>query len=1093
MSDSVELNERRAAVLFTDMEGSTEVSNAEGDARAMQLMRIHDLAVRKAAANHGGEVVKSTGDGYLVAFEEIGASVAAALDIRAALADHNGAAPDDEVLVRIGVHEGPVIAERGDLYGLAVNVAARITAKASSGQVLVSEHVARDISGEGLSIVDEGLFWLKGLRERWRLFEIDDGRAPLRSSGLSKQTLPLVGRDRERSILRQKVDAANEGSGGLTFLTGVTGSGKTRLAEEIGAEATARGFHHVSGRCFEQSSDSAYAPIVEIFQALRREVGADVFREALGASGLEIARMFPQLQAGETFHQPGDWPVQETRTALFTAIVDTLSRLAAVRPLVIRIDDLQWADEATLRLIEAVSPAIVDVPVFVLAIYNDEEVSSRSAFRPFLTALHRRAPVDRVALGPLTVDDVGALLDHVSPPGVTVAAPLKGRLHEATGGNPFFVGEMLRHLDGLGDAMRWDSPDALDEIALPDSLRLAVEERLSHLSEPGRDVVTLAALVAGDVGFGVLERLTDLGEDALLDALDEAERARVIDAASDGSTGEVVFRFSHGLFRSVLTSGMTLTRRQRLHIRVADALEAEYADRLDARASDLAHHLLAAGRWAPPERTLRFLTMAADRSLDTAAYEEALTHLDRASRLVPADDTGGRATVLERLGIAERSLGHLDDALALWDEALDAYEQAGRNGDVARLALTAAVQVAWWRRGDEVMALVDRGLACLGEEDSPLRAGFLALAGGVASQAGSYDQASRLLDDAGVIARRHGDHAVLGLTLYSQAVHHYSYYQYQNVVDVGRASVEHLRRAGDLWNLANVQGYIGSSLGWLGRFEEATEVGLEAQEFARRLGNWSAVVFADGAVAFRDIGQNPAADVLAARGADAVQRGRELGFPWLTSLGHGRLGLAAFWRGHWEAALENVTEAAESERRGASGGHLGRLFLLHAYLGNAEHSLELLEEVSGQMPIVGRPNSGTSWTLGLAALETRLMLGHWAEAARLYPVVLDHAAHGPIMRSWDYRLVSTLAGAAAACAGESEAAALHFQQARDLARSLPMLHEEPEACRFEAMTLLATGGDAARERALVLIDEAAGRYDAIGMPRHAQITRALRP
>ncbi|HVM07953.1 MAG TPA: AAA family ATPase [Acidimicrobiales bacterium] len=1090
------MSSRRMAVLFTDMEGSVELSSERGDESAMELVRVHETLARQAAARHGGVVIKSTGDGYLLAFGSTCDAVAAALEVRNALADHNAASPADPVNVRMGVNVGPVIEESGDLYGLAVNAAARITAKATRGQVLVSGDVRDELSdGDTASwqFLDRGLFWLKGLREQWRLYEVTD-REPADPVAHVSGRLPFVDRDEQRARLRKHVDAANDGRGGFVLVTGAPGSGKSRLVEEVGLEARARGLQFLIGRCYETAEGLAYGPIVEVLELVERSLPEDAFRDIVGEDAGEIARLLPQLRTQWDDAAPErPLPVQEARTSLFAALRQVLARVAAVRPLVVLIDDLHWADDATLRFVEYLAAELPGLPISVIATYGGEDVSASAPFRLFVSGLHRRRLVETVEVPPLDEQHVAELLRALG--GGEAPPALVAQLHEATGGNPFFVEEVIRQLidaQQLLDASgRWLPTAGAADVEVPDSVRFVIEDRLAKLSPATRNVLVTAAVVGRDFGFELLEALADLSEDELLDALDEAERTRLVMASNEN--GFVRFRFAHGLIRRTLAAEMSLTRRQRLHVQVAEALEHVYASTLDEYAADIAFHLVEAGRWADAELTARFLLLAGDRALEAAAYEEALRHFDRALARSPMSDARARAAVLEKMGMAERSLGHLDDALALWNEALDAYDRVGANDEVARLCLTAGIQVAWWRRGSEVISLVDRGLLALGDDDTPLRGGLLALAGGVASQAGSYDQATRLLDDALAIARRHGDDGVLGLALYSLAVHHFSYYQYENVVSIGKASMKHLRRAGDLWNLANVQGYVSASLGWLGRVDEADRVGAETQVFARRLGNLSAYVFGEGGRAFREIGTQPAVGVLQRRGEEALQLGTDLGFAWLTSIGHTRLGLAAFWDGRWEDALEEVEKAARGELRTASGGHLGRLFMIHAYLGNREEALALIAEAEPALPVVGRPNSGTSWTLALAAVEALFVLGERERAARLYPTVIDHAATGTVMRSWDYRLVSTLAGIAAGCGGDLSLADRHFEHAERVARKLPMRHEEADALRFRAAVHLGAGdGDGAVDRNVArMLERAIDIYDELGMPRHAALASTM--
>jgi class 3 adenylate cyclase/tetratricopeptide (TPR) repeat protein len=1077
-------------VLFTDTEASTEFSSVRGDEMAVALVRVHEEVVRGSAMNHGGRVVKSTGDGFLVVFSTCTDGVAAALDIRHRLDEYNTTHPDAPLPVRMGLNAGSVIEERGDYYGLAVNAAARIAAKARSGQVLVSEAVrGQATTCNDWTFVDRGLFWLKGLREQWRLYEATTGELEAPPPALEGET-PFVDRDDERAVLRHCVDRANEGQGGFVVVGGSTGVGKTRLVEEVGTEAHARGLQFLVGRCDETSQGDPYIPLLGVLEAVRRRLSPETFRDILGEHAGEIARLLPDVRRRyPDIPPPADVPPDVERRFLFVTVQEVLARLAALRPVVILFDDLQWADEPSLRLIDYLAAELRELPILIVATYVREEVLAASPLHEMLTKLHRRQLVESIAVGDLGESDVEHLLAAIgeSPP----PAALVRALYEATKGNPFFLEEVVHQLSEQGRLFaggRWHDLGDVD-LDVPESVRFTIENRLEKLQPNTRRVLATASLVGRDFGFELLDVLGELPEDDLVDAVDEAERARLISSVVD--SGEVRFAFAHELIRRTLVNEMTLTRRQRLHRRVADALEQVHASSLAEHAAAIAYHLERAGRWADFDRTIRFLVMAGERALEAAAYAEALRYFHGALSVLPDNANAVRATVLEGIGTAERSLGHLDKALALWREALDVFEELDDASSVARLCLDAAVQIAWWRTGSEATELVDRGLAALGDRPSSHHAGLLALSGRIASQAGFYERGDDLLERALTAARQQDDDRVLGLALYSRAAHDFAYCQHRGTIQVGLESVDHLRRAGDLWNLANVLGYVGASLGWLGRFREAAAIGEEGEALAHRLGNWSAYVFAEQSQSFRDVGGDPAPAVLERRGQHALELGRDMGFPWLSSIGHTRIGLAAFWCGRWDDALSHFEEAARLEVRGASGGHVARLFLLHAYLGNRSSAIELIEQTRSDFPTLGRSNSGTSWGLAAAAVEALAVLGENKQSAALYSTTAELAATGSLMRSWDYRLLATLQGMSATCAREWDRAQAHFEEALRLSRELPMRLEELDACRFYARMLIERNRPQDRDRAQALLSQAVDGYVAFDMPRHEAMARAI--
>jgi tetratricopeptide (TPR) repeat protein len=286
-------------------------------------------------------------------------------------------------------------------------------------------------------------------------------------------------------------------------------------------------------------------------------------------------------------------------------------------------------------------------------------------------------------------------------------------------------------------------------------------------------------------------------------------------------------------------------------------------------------------------------------------------------------------------------------------------------------------------------------------------------------------------------------------------------------------------------------GYVGASLGWLGRFEEAATIGNEGEALAHRLGNWSAYVFAEQSQSFRDVGGDPAPAVLQRRGEHALELGRNMGFPWLSSIGYTRIGLAAFWLGQWDDALRHFEEAAGREVGGTSGGHVARLFLLHAYLGDRSTAIELIEQAEPDFPTLHSANSERSWGLAAAAAEAFTVLGEDDKSAALSTTMSELAATGSLMRSWDYRLIATLEGMSAACAREWDRAEEHFDEALRLSAELPMRLEGLDARRFYAQMLIARDRPRDRDRARDLLAQAVAGYVTFGMPKHAAMGEAM--
>ena len=1079
-------------VLITDMEGSTAEMEGRGDTIGMEVIRTHERLVRDVVTAHGGREIKSMGDGFMIAFETPAKGIACALDVQQALQAHNAEHPDQPIRVRMGMNAGPVIEEGGDLYGTTVNAASRIAAKARSGQVLVSEAVREGSGAVGdWTFVDRGLYWLKGLRERWTLHEVTRGPSAVHPAALEGLT-PFVDREEERASLRSYVDAAIDGRGALVLLVGEAGAGKTRLAEEIGLEGSGRGMRLLTGRCYEASRNDPFTPFIDVLQAVERSVSAESFRAILGEAAGEIARILPRVRhLYPDIPAPADLPdADQARRYLFASVRDVLVGMALQRPLYLILDDIHWADEPSLLFLEQLAHELASVPILIIGTYIQAELSASRPLQSLVEDLHRRRLVERFQIGPFAEHDLGTLLEALA--GTTVPTALIRLLYDETEGNIFFAEEVFRHLIEQGRVFdaggNWRRDlDSID-LDLPDTIRLTIGRRLEGLADSTRRILTTAAVIGRAFGFDLLERLSDATDEELIDALDEAERARVIASTSEG--GAVQFRFSHELIRQTLAANVSLTRRQLVHHRIAEAIENVYAASLGDHAAAIAYHLEQAGRRADPAKTAHFHTIAGERALEAAAYEEASRHFDAALSRIPSDDPLQRAPVLEKLGAAVRSLGTAEEAIAVWGEALDAYEAVGDEDAVAQLCLRAA-QLAPGLRRRAVAELIERGLAALGNRRTPTRAGLLALSGSTASAQGQFANAEHLLEEALAVARETNDRDALGLVLYSRALHHYAYSQYPETVLYGKESVEHLRGTSDLWTLAQALAYVANASSITGDFDHGVEVGKEGEALSRKVGNWSAWAFADRAIVTAEFGRNPDLDWYEQDGRRGLALAAEQGFAWMTPIGHVRLGLADFWKGRWDEALARFAEAASSEGARAFPDYTARLFLTHAYVGNAAEALRLVEGSRTAFPTPGQPNIRSLWTVALMAIETYALVGADDNAAALYSTATEAIAAGGLLRGLDYRVLQTDAGIAAACGEMWDEAEHHFEEALRLTRELPIRLEEPEACYFYARMLGTRQRPGDGDRARELSGRAIKLYGQIGMRRHEELARQL--
>ena len=1085
-------NEGPVTVLFTDVEASTELRTARGDQAAHALLRTHDQLVRDQVADHGGREVKALGDGFMVVFASARRAVTCAVAIQRALQERRFELAD--MKVRIGINTGEVVQEGDDLYGQSVHAAARIAAKAAGGEILVSE-VVKQLVGANPDIVfqDRGRFRLKGFPERFRLFEVPwrDERTPAPPAPFPGRS-PYVGRHDEQAALTRLLERALQGHGSLVLIGGEPGVGKTRLTEEVGAEAARRGMQVLLGRCYETEGAPPYVPFVEVLeQALAAAPSAEAFRHLLGDDAPEIAKLLPGLRRVlPDIGQPVELPPEQERHYLFNSLRDHLTRSASVRPLFIVLDDLHWADEGTLLFIEHLAERVPRIPVQIVATYRDTEVTPAHPLARTLETLHRRHLADQIRLVRFHADGVAGLLRAMS--GQEPPPSLVRTIHAETDGNPFFTEEVFKHLAEEG---RLYGPDGrllpavvIGEVDVPERLRVVLARRLHHLGDEGRRALAAAAVVGRAFTYELLESLGEVESDALLDALDQAERARLIAPVSE-ALDEDRLLFSHELIRQTLLTGLSQPRRRRLHLRVADALERLHGDALEDRASDIAHHLTQAGPLADRRRLFSYLMLAGRQALAAAGFEDALRHFEHAYSLRDASSPRQLADLLVQLAYSRRSLGGSEDALPTWEEALVAYEALGDAEAVATVCAEASYDLWWTQRDQDAADIAQRGLEALGERATPQRVRLLAWGAAAGAWVAPFDVGRNMLEDAITLARPMDDPALLGHALANKALHRYPFCRHLEVVDAGLEGAAILRAAGAQWDLAFLLGFVAAALVELGQFKAAAEVLEEVAPLADRLGHFGAkfcVAWSRGPLEFASA---PDLDRIERWARSSTELGEPMGFQ---SVCYPALGYVQFLRGDWDAARRSMEDATRYELTNRlSGLEWGFLFQTLAYRGERHEALAVLDSKRDRLPRRGEPSGFGAWHLLLSTVEGLYVLGERASAAALYPLLVEFLQTGEVLTVVQGRLIERMAGVAAAAGERWDAAEQHYSAAMRQADELPHQIEQAETRRFYAQMLLHRDRPGDREHARRISEEAIGIYRRMGMPRHEAMTRSL--
>ena len=620
--------------------------------------------------------------------------------------------------------------------------------------------------------------------------------------------LPCVGRSAELEAVREMVTRAKRGDGALLLFSGEAGVGKTRMILEAEKIAQDNNFTVLRGHCSNTDFAPPYEPALEQIEQMSRTLGPELMRRAMGDNATEIAKLMPELrqQYGDIPPYPSLPPEQERRYLLH-GMAEFVARGARGRqPILLIYEDLQWADDSTCILLRYIVERLKGEPVLLMGTYRDSELTAGAPFGRVLQELVRGRLAEDLRLKRLTPAELVELL--VRQFGAEPPSTLAELVYSKTEGNPFFIEEVIRHLSDAGQLVT-EAGKFRQDIDIPDTemtrgVRLIIEDRISRAGAHCREVLALAAVVGRTFAFDLLVKADPArSEDDILDAVEEAERMHLIEDVSHDRVAR--YRFVHEQMRQTLSGALSLPRRQRLHLRIAEALESGGPAKAEQAANEIGHHLYQAGSAADGVRTARYLTLAGEHAVAALAFEDALKQFDLALNALHDQGDPGTTSRLqglrsEALRGAERipeSLVALNQAVALaptqaakddftlqrcrmlldiWrgSEAIDDLEQLmlrARDGGDPQRELEVQRTLA---RGCYVMSLDHKGFAEK-SRDAYERAIALARSLGdwkalaesliATAQLVDYwtdyrDQANANLDEAGVIGEQVGDEEV---------------------------------------------------------------------------------------------------------------------------------------------------------------------------------------------------------------------------------------------------------------------------------------------------------------------------------------------
>jgi tetratricopeptide (TPR) repeat protein/transcriptional regulator with XRE-family HTH domain len=472
-------------------------------------------------------------------------------------------------------------------------------------------------------------------------------------------TARLIARGEELGRVLDALKAAEGGSGRLVLLAGEPGIGKTRLAQEVSVHAWEHGFLVAAGRCYEAQDGVPFYPFLEAISTLYEEAPPAI-RGEIPERWPYLARLLPDRFPSQIAASSES---QEESQRLLRAVTGYVREVSAVRPVALLLDDLHFADSASVDLLAHLSRHTRGDRVLLVGTYRDVEVGSEHPLRKAVGELGREQILEKVGVGRLGLEGTAELMSD-SLDGAEVSDEFSALVYGHTEGNPFFTVEVLKDLIERGDLSRWEGRwlrKEIQDLIAPESVSEAISERVYRLQPRTRQILDGASVLGQAFAFEDLMAMVGLDEEQGVEALEEAEASGLVRAAREG------YAFNHALTQQTLYAGLSPARRKKLHRSAGEALEGLRERAQRERAAEISRHFV---EGSSPARALPYALLAGERAEEVFAPGEAERHYR--SALALAEEVGDDPMAAE----ASEKLGGVLATTVRYEEALWALERA---------------------------------------------------------------------------------------------------------------------------------------------------------------------------------------------------------------------------------------------------------------------------------------------------------------------------------------------------------------------------------------------------------------------------------
>jgi len=769
----------------------------------------------------------------------------------------------------------------------------------------------------------------------------------------------LVDREDELGILKGCLDGVLRGEGSLVFVTGEAGIGKTRLLMELKAYAKLRGALFLVGNCYEEGA-VPYKPWVEIVREYLRRSQPELLYKVAGIYAAEIVKLVPEAASKLRAIPPLPYlGPEEERLRLFEAVTQFFINASKDSPLVLFLDNLQWADPSTMQLLHYLGRSLRLERLAIVGAYRDLELKEKDALSRCLLNMNRERLFQALPLRRLEASEVGVMVRQTF--GDKVPSALASLVYEKSGGNPFFVEEILRSLAEermvQPGQKGWVVPH-VSRIRIPDTVKAVVTQRLQRLDDTCRRTLSLAAVVGREFDFQVLSEVTGLEEDQLVNHLDECLRNGLIQERRV-PTGEI-YAFTDNQVREVLYEGVSTVRRRRYHLQIGQILEKLQAKNLEEYAGELAYHFMEGGDDA---KALTYFLKAGEMAMKVYANEESSSYFESALTLL--DRRGGdvreKARVTEVLGDLKKWNMEYEASVKYFNEALRLLQELGDKKGLARVSDNMSETLAFGLgRYEDALANLNEVLKILeNEPESPeLARVYTGIAFLHFNCLGDMSKAVSIGRKALSLAEK-----LVDLKVKAECYMELTFTELVDLQEATKYVEEGLKIAleNNFTELAVIDGYFYTPLCYeaLGDFHRAMEYAEEGLEFARKVGcmTWSGWMIAEIANIYARTGELQKAIETA---EEALQASKKTGH--LTSLSNALFVRGNVYRimGELDKAYKDYVQALEIAERlhtpwwsAAINSSRGRLCYEKEEYSKAEEILqkqiEVMEKIGGKI------------------------------------------------------------------------------------------------------------------------------------------------